>query len=102
MRLAAVIAATSLCLATSPLLGQNSARGTHAVTRVAAPLRESPDVSARALITIPPRTPVSVASCADVGVRWSISISPVTSLKFFCGFRASRQRKRLRRLGAVM
>jgi hypothetical protein len=66
MRLAAIIAGTSLCLASSsPIRAQDSARGTHAVTRVAAPLRENPDVSARRLRTIPPRTSVAVTSCAE-------------------------------------
>ena len=41
---------------------QEHSRGT-AVTRVATPLREAPDVEARALVTIPAKTNISTASC---------------------------------------
>lgn len=64
MRLSAVLAAISLCLAT-PLIGQPSQTPRQALTRVSAPLREAPDIDARSLITIPPKTAVNVSGCKD-------------------------------------
>ena len=65
MRLAAITQAAILCLVSPPLLAQTSRPEAQAVTRVAAPLRESPAVESRSLLTIPPKTTVSVTSCAD-------------------------------------
>src|SRR5437588_6602935 len=64
MRLSAVLLASMLCLA-SPLIGQASQTPRQALTRVSAPLREAPDIDARSLITIPPKTTVDVSSCAN-------------------------------------
>lgn len=56
------IAASFICLASPPLLGQQSRVDAEAVTRVAAPLRENPALDSRTLVTIPPKTSVKVAS----------------------------------------
>src|SRR5437016_10473122 len=64
MRFSAVLVASTLCL-TSPLIGQASQTPRQALTRVSAPLRQAPDIDARSLITIPPKTTVDVSSCAD-------------------------------------
>src|SRR2546429_7874679 len=64
MRFSAVLVASTLCL-TSPLIGQAPQTPRQALTRVSAPLREAPDIDARSLITIPPKTTVDVSSCAD-------------------------------------
>jgi hypothetical protein len=64
MRIIALFAAASLCLASHPVVGQAGPRGT-AVTRVATPLREAPSVESRAFATIPPKTNVTASSCAE-------------------------------------
>ena len=58
-----VVAATSFALAWHPLQAQSTRFEGAAVTRVATPLRESPDIDARALLTIPPKTDVTATSC---------------------------------------
>ena len=60
----AFIVAT-ICLATQPVLGQQTRPDSAAVTRVATPLREAPALDARALVTLPPNTNVRVTSCTD-------------------------------------
>jgi hypothetical protein len=64
MRIIALFAAASICLASHPLAGQTGPRGS-AVTRVATPLREAPSVESRAFATIPPKTNVNASSCTD-------------------------------------
>ncbi|MFL5483644.1 MAG: DUF3761 domain-containing protein [Gemmatimonadaceae bacterium] len=65
MRISALIAVTSLCLATHSLVGQEKTSQGAAVTRVATPLREGPSVESAAFATIPPKTSVNVSSCTD-------------------------------------
>ena len=65
MRITALIAATSLCLATHSLLSQEKGPQGAAVTRVATPLREAPSVESPAVATIPPKSSVKVSSCTD-------------------------------------
>lgn len=65
MRLAIIIQATFLCLASPPLLAQESRAEAAAVTRVAARLREGPALDSRVLVTIPPKTTVKVTACID-------------------------------------
>jgi hypothetical protein len=58
------VVAAALAFVVGPLSGQQDS-GTPAVTRVSAPLRESPDVEARAFLVIPPKTVVAVTACKD-------------------------------------
>ena len=65
MRLAAIIQATFLCLASPPLVAQQPRTDSDAVTRVTARLREGPALDSRVLIAIPPGTTIKVSSCVD-------------------------------------
>jgi hypothetical protein len=65
MRITALVAALSLCLASHSLGSQQTQAQGAAVTRVATPLREAPSVESRAFATIPPKTDVNVTSCTD-------------------------------------
>ena len=63
MRLAAIIQATFLCLASPPLIAQDPRPDSEAVTRVAARLREGPALDSRVLVTIPAKTNIKLSSC---------------------------------------
>jgi hypothetical protein len=65
MRARAFAVLASIFLATSSLVCQEKTSQRTAITRVATPLREAPSVEASAFATIPPKTTVSVKSCAD-------------------------------------
>src|SRR4029077_14470088 len=65
MRIAAIIQATFLCLASPPLVAQEPRQEVDAVTRVTSRLREGPALDSRVLVTIPPKTSVKVTSCVD-------------------------------------
>ena len=64
MRVTALFAAASICLASHPLAGQAGPQRS-AVTRVETRLREAPSVESGVLATIPPKTNVNATSCAD-------------------------------------
>lgn len=63
MRLAAIIQATFLCLASPPLIAQEPRADSEAVTRVDARLREGPALDSRVLVTIPAKTNIKLSSC---------------------------------------
>lgn len=63
MRLAAIIQATLLCLASPPLVAQEPSADSQAVTRVDARLREGPALDSRVIVTIPAKTSIKLSSC---------------------------------------